>query len=69
MGAKEGGSVQIWLPSIPTLLSPSGCHMCPEIIFQMLCSLQALLTRVSAFDLFFSPVLSSMWDISFMTRY
>ena len=52
----EGGSglVKNWLPSIPTLMSPSGCYISLEITFQPLWSSQPLITEVLAFDFFFS---------------
>jgi len=51
----EGGSglVKNWLPSIPTLMSPSGCYISLEITFQPLWSSQPLITEVLAFDFFF----------------
>ena len=52
MGTRKGGLVQIWLPSISTLLPPSGCHMSPEITFQSPCSSQPLFSEVPAFDTF-----------------
>ena len=45
--------MQNWLPSIPTLLSPSGCYISLEITFQPLRSSQPLITQVLAFDIFF----------------
>ena len=44
--------MQKWLPSIPTLMPPSGCHISLEIAFQPLCSSQPLITEVLAFDIF-----------------
>ena len=51
----EGGSglVQTWLPSVPTLMSPSGCHISLEITFWPLWRSQSLITEVLAFDFFF----------------
>ena len=50
---RGSGLVQNWLPSIPTLLSPSGCYISLEITFQPLRSSQPLITQVLAFDFFF----------------
>ena len=50
---RGSGLVQNWLPSIPTLLSPSGCYISLEITFQPLRSSQPLITQVLAFDIFF----------------
>ena len=59
--------MQNGLPSIPTLLPPSECHISLEITFKPLCSSQPLITEVLAFDFFF-PVLYFMPNIDSMTR-
>ena len=45
--------MQKWLPSIPTLMPPSGCHISLEITFWPLYSSLTLVTEVPAFDIFF----------------
>ena len=52
-GKRGSRLVQNWLPSIPTHMPPSGCHISLEITFWPLYSSLTLVTEVPAFDIFF----------------